>query len=194
MPQHFLCRPEKHRHNHTDKFIYLLKAISTHLGDSTLSHKCFLFTDTLLSKVTKTYRNKTGLHFLVSSHHINVSLILFPFRTIQGKKPPLTQWWKQTISLQFKCLCLSKRPDFCFVLLTTQWSECYLHALSLYQRYFCWSWLCKWGASLSVCRLQTSQNHFLHCKVTGKKDRGESLLFSDLICYLYSLLALFEWI
>ena len=57
MPQHFLCCPEKHHHNHTDKFIYLLKAISTHSGDSVWSHRCFLFTETLFSKATETYRN-----------------------------------------------------------------------------------------------------------------------------------------
>lgn len=39
LPQHFLYCPEKHHHNHRDKFIYLLKTVSTHLGDSTLSHK-----------------------------------------------------------------------------------------------------------------------------------------------------------
>lgn len=152
----------------------------------------------------QSHQNKTGLHFLVSSHHINVSLILFPFRPIEGKKPPLTSvvknkpfknfciQEKMPFSLQFKCLCLSKRPEFCFALLSDQ--NAYLHVLSLYQKYFCWNWLCKWGASLSVCRLQSSQNHFPHCKMTGKRERGESLLFSHLICYLYSLLALFEWI
>lgn len=76
----------------------------------------------------------------------------------------------------------------------TQWSVCYLHVLSLYQRYFCCNWLCKWGVSQSVCRLQSSQNHFLHCKMTGKGEREESGLVTQLKCYLHSLLSLFEWI
>lgn len=94
MPPQFLHCTEKHHHSHTDKFIYLLKAISIHLGDSTSPHKCFLFTETLLSKVTKTFINKTGLQFSDSSHHINVSLILFPFRSIQERNLLWLQQWK----------------------------------------------------------------------------------------------------
>lgn len=73
----------------------------------------FPFTETLLSKITKIYRNKTGLDFLVSTHH-NSELNPASTQVKAVKKPPLT-WNFCTAGAFFLAVQMTlhiKRPDF----------------------------------------------------------------------------------